>query len=419
MMKIVEQNKKNTTKIGTDFENRVFKLFSSLIINDELSFISKKHSKIFQHKQYKCLGLNRIIDFDITIETYNSDTQDDWSSLVVIECKCLTRTVDISDLDEFETKMRKISSSGIKGIMVTTKCFSANSIEQARKAHIALMVLSEEQYNWIVSRNINKSEHQMQILLGNMHPGIVPTIYEDGLFTSLCDSLNNKGISIEQKNITDIPWLEKNQIKEYAQNLHKQCTFSSNNIIEEILKQQYPEYKIIFKKLPDGILGSLSFSNKTISLSNQIISDTHRKNFTLAHELGHLYLHNNFLKSFNYDLVDYEETFVVNLSDEILKRMEFQANFFASYILLPEKKFFHEVFILFNKYSITKNYLYLDHQPCNQREVLLILHALSSKFNVSIEVIKIHMKNEKLLIIEDNEPKRMNNIFTSTKNRSQ
>ena len=100
--------------------------------------MSKKHSKIFQHKNYKCAGLNRVIDFDITIETYNPNcNQQEWSSLVIIECKCLSHTVDISDLDEFETKMKKISDSGIKGIMVTTKGFTSNSIEQAKKAHIA------------------------------------------------------------------------------------------------------------------------------------------------------------------------------------------------------------------------------------------------------------------------------------------
>ena len=94
----------NTTKIGTNFENRVFKLFSSLLENDELSFVSQKYSKIYQHKKYQCIGYDREIDFDITIETYNpNSTQEEWSSLVVIECKCLSHTMDISDLDEFET----------------------------------------------------------------------------------------------------------------------------------------------------------------------------------------------------------------------------------------------------------------------------------------------------------------------------
>lgn len=56
----------NTTRIGADFENRVFKLFSSLLQEEKLSFVAKKHSKIFQHKKYKCVGLDRTIDFDIT-----------------------------------------------------------------------------------------------------------------------------------------------------------------------------------------------------------------------------------------------------------------------------------------------------------------------------------------------------------------
>lgn len=176
----------NTTKIGTNFENHVFKLFSSLLENDELSFASQKYSKIYQHKKYRCVGYDREIDFDITIETYNPNSLlEDWSSLVVIECKCLSHTMDISDLDEFETKIKKVSDSGIKGIMVTTKGFSLNGIEQAKKSHIALMVLSEEQHNWIVSRDINRSEQQMQILHGYNSAGLVPTVYFDNQFVSL------------------------------------------------------------------------------------------------------------------------------------------------------------------------------------------------------------------------------------------
>ncbi|MGC4441969.1 ImmA/IrrE family metallo-endopeptidase, partial [Streptococcus suis] len=50
-----------------------------------------------------------------------------------------------------------------------------------------------------------------------------------------------------------------------------------------------------------------------------------RHNFDLAHELGHLLLHNQ---------VDFEE-----LSKEELEEKEKEANQFASYFLLPRKQF--------------------------------------------------------------------------------
>ncbi|MBQ8282702.1 MAG: ImmA/IrrE family metallo-endopeptidase [Paraprevotella sp.] len=408
------KEKINTIKIGTDYENRVFKLFSSFLQEDELSFVSQKYSRIFQHKSYKCVGLDRTIDFDITIETYNPySKENEWSSLVIVECKCLTHNVDISDLDEFETKMNKVSSSGIKGIMVTTRGFTKKSIEQAQKAHIALMVLSEEQYNWIVTRDINKPEHQMQVLLGNEKSGLVPTAYSNGLFVPLYECLDNMGISITEQNIVNIPWLDKKHIKEKANELYQRCGISSNDIAGEVLEQQYPEFSIEFADFPQGVLGSIAYSKKVINISNEIQTDVHRRNFTLAHELGHLYLHQSFLESFNSELLDYDEKGVLSLPDEIIKRMEIQANYFASYLLIPQEIFKNEVVRLFNIYSISKGRLYLDSQPCNKCAVLAILGTLSTKFNVSKEAIKIRLKNEGLLIIDDREPQRINQIITN------
>lgn len=406
------KGKINTTKIGTDYENRVFKLFSSLLQADELPFVSKKNSKIFQHKNYTCVGLNRVIDFDITIETYNPNfNQHEWSSLVIIECKCLTHTVDISDLDEFETKMKKVSDSGIKGIMVTTKGFTSNSIEQAKKAHIALMVLSEEEHNWIVSRDINKSEQQMQILHGFNKPGIVPTIYIDNNFISLYEYLNQINVSTTEQNVVNIPWLSHNEIKNKANDLYQSCTIASNDVAGEVLVQYFSDIRINFSNFAQGVLGTLSFADKIITLSNDLVSDVHRRNFTLAHEIGHLYLHKPVLERYNSPLLEYEEGFVANLSDEIIKRMEIQANLFASYLLIPQLPFVNEVARLFKKHSITKGYLFLDHQPCNKHNANIILGALSNKFNVSKEAIKIRLLNEELLIIDNKEPKRINNLI--------
>lgn len=403
----------NTTKIGTDYENRVFKLFSSLLEADELSFVSKKHSRIFQHKNYECIGLNRVIDFDITIETYNPNySQQEWSSLVVIECKCLTHTVNISDLDEFETKMKKISESGIKGIMVTTKGFTRCTIEQAKNTHIALMVLSEEQHNWIVSRDINKSEQQMQILQGFNRPGVVPTIYSDNQFVSLYKFLNQINVSTTEQNVVDIPWLSHEEIKNKANDLYNSCSITSNDVAGELLTQHFPDIRINFSDFAQGVLGALSFSDKIITLSNALVSDVHRKNFTLAHELGHLYLHKPVLERYNNPLLDYEEGFVANLPDVIIKRMEIQANLFASYLLIPQIPFVNEVIRLFKEFSITTGRLYLDHQPCNKRDVHAILRVISLKFNVSIEAAKMRLINEKLLLIDNKQPQRIDYLIT-------
>ncbi|MBR5847027.1 MAG: ImmA/IrrE family metallo-endopeptidase [Bacteroidaceae bacterium] len=402
----------NTTRIGTDYENRVYQLFSSLLKESELSYANSKYSQIYQHKKYSCIGLNRTIDFDITIETYNPNTnQEEWSSLVVIECKCLTKVLDISDIDEFETKLKKVSDSGIKGIIVTTKGFSANGIEQARRAHIALMKLSDEQYEWVVSRNINKSEDTMQMFLGTYQSGLTPIVYAENSFQSLYDYLNQAGVNTTEKNVIDIPWLEKEDIRKRANELYLKLTIPTNDIAGTILAQEYPDYRISFEDLPQGILGTLSFSKKIITLSNEIISDIHRRNFTLAHELGHIHLHEQYLRNYKSDYPDYVDGGITRFPDKLIKSMEFQANSFASYLLMPHAEFIYEVNRLFEEYFIRKGYLYLDSQSCNKQNVLTILGVLSTKFNVSKEAVKNRLLNEKLLVIEDGNPQRLNDVL--------
>ena len=144
-----------------------------------------------------------------------------------------------------------------------------------------------------------------------------------------------------------------------------------------------------------------------ITLSNDLVSDIHRRNFTLAHELGHLYLHKQLLERYNSTFWDYEEKFVANLPDDIIKRMEIQANLFASYLLIPQVPFFNEVTRLFKELSITTGRLYLDYQPCNQLDVYTVLGVISQKFNVSKETAKIRLLNEKLLIIDNRQPQRI------------
>ena len=99
--------------------------------------------------------------------------------------------------------------------------------------------------------------------------------------------------------------------------------------------------------MPKGQLGLLSFFEKTITLSNEIISDQNRMHFTLAHEIGHLELHEMIHAYGISQLDEYEESKYSLIPDKILYRMEIQANIFASYLLMPEHLFKRAVLDLF------------------------------------------------------------------------
>ena len=402
----------NTTAKGIEFEDKVFDYFSSLLEKDELSFAPKKYSKIFKHKKYPT-DTRRKIEFDITIETYNPLSDDNnWSSLVVIECKSYARKVDIADFDEFESKLKNVSNSAVKGILVTKKGFSNHQIEKARKEHIALVVLSDTRNHWIVSRNINRDpEDMMPILLGESEAGIQPVVYDNEIFDDIISLLQRSGVQISNDTIIDIPKLKKEQLLDIVSNIHKEHGPFGDDIAGELLFKKCPDFRIYFEQHPKGILGLLYARKKILSLSYEIINDIHRRNFTIAHEIGHLILHIPLIENKMEELSDYDIEAQLSSCDEIIRLMETQANKFASYLLLPEKLFIREVDMLFKKHNITKGKLYLDNQPCNINNFNMISSHISRKFNISKAVVKYRMLENSLLIEpKERTPRRIRDI---------
>lgn len=402
----------NTTTIGTEFEKKVYQYLEVLLKTEKLPNASSKYSKIFYHKKYICGRSGRAIETDISIETYNpyAGNQEQWSTLIIIECKCYNSKVNISDYDEFRRKLTDISEYGVKGIIVTTKGFSQTNIELASKEKIALVVFSDQNFNWLVGRCLNKYPEQlMPILKGEQSVGLNPISYYEGHFYSTPNLLNVLDVALKIRYEYYIPFLSSEELKKKAKEIYQLQPLETNEVAGEVLAKNFPMIEVRYDNLSQGLLGTIDIRHNIITLSEDIISDTNRVHFTLAHEIGHLVLHRKFLRKEFSSVDDYIDISV--LSDKNIKRMEYQANVFASYLLLPERKFYYEVALLFKEYSITKGRLYLDHQFCNRRNVSLILQRLSKKFQVSRQAIAIRLKNEKLLIETDNYPKRIEEIL--------
>ncbi len=75
----------------------------------------------------------------------------------------------------------------------------------------------------------------------------------------------------------------------------------------------------------------------------QYDKDVVRARFTIAHELGHLVLHKELLKSQNITNETKYFEFRKNITTDEEKRLEIQAYIFAGYILMPQKTFNSEV----------------------------------------------------------------------------
>lgn len=89
---------------------------------------------------------------------------------------------------------------------------------------------------------------------------------------------------------------------------------------------------------PWGVSGMTSYDPKTKHFSIQIKEDEYgpRKNFTVAHEIGHFFLHQKHLQEKDQDMVSFRKEYVKDLSDEE-RGMEQEADYFAAQFLMPAR----------------------------------------------------------------------------------
>ena len=125
-----------------------------------------------------------------------------------------------------------------------------------------------------------------------------------------------------------------------------------------------------------------------------------RIHFDIAHELGHIALHSSIVENL-LSIEDRESDKNTIIGKSTYGRMEYQANIFASYLLMPNIPFYSEVAKLFDEYRIRTGRLYHDYQPCNIRDCNIVTGALSAKFNVSQEAVVVRMKRANLYIEGD------------------
>ena len=150
-----------------------------------------------------------------------------------------------------------------------------------------------------------------------------------------------------------------------------------------------------------GILGRLQFEPLKIILFSGSDHHFHRQRFTLAHELGHLFLgHSKYLRQEYFEEADCDLLVGSSSTDDNIRRMEWQANHFASCLLLPAVPFLEDFEALAKEYDLRDRgfgLLYLDDQPCNQSVYYGVTDRLVRAYKVSRTVVRVRLENLQLL----------------------
>ncbi len=115
-----------------------------------------------------------------------------------------------------------------------------------------------------------------------------------------------------------------------------------------------------------------------------------RSNFSIAHELGHFYLHQNFA---SFESISDYLSFHKMIPEQTSKRLEMQANEFAGRLLVPPQFLKTEIYnVLTSNYDEDNSFSDLSDK------IDYISAKIQSKFEVSKDVIKIRIEKEKIEI---------------------
>lgn len=407
------EKKINTYLIGDVLEAKSFELFSQML-KDERFYVPGKISKIFRKQKYYSKDREANIIFDMSIET-TLPGGIAFSLLTLFECKNYGDSVQVGDVETFSDRVRQVG--GHKGIMITASPFQKSALQIAKSRKIGVVrINSSNEIEWINHRLDEKDltgkiEDLDEALSSDksLESAVLGSI--DGfVFASMQDLFMYLGI-IDQyfpplKDLK-IPYIEDEKIEQrigeldlyhcydhYKLNIGKLCERVSELFDANIVLDEFPN-----AGFQGTSIGKIQYNPLTIYVNPSVGRDSARWRFTVAHEIGHLVLHSFILRDYFASNSDNDDLQIISpgISNEVIKRMEIQANKFAALLLMPTSYFNKAVNNYFRRESINKGFIYLDHQPQNVKLVMSLLSELETIFGVSKEAAKVKLKQLKLL----------------------
>lgn len=150
------------------------------------------------------------------------------------------------------------------------------------------------------------------------------------------------------------------------------------------------------------MLGACNPIKKVILIDSSLKSDEHKFNFTLAHELGHLALHRGVKITHapddNINIETVNETPIAKTGFNTESEwMEWQANYYASALLMPDNIFTSKLVQIQKQLGARIGKIYVDKQPCNQQRLYEIIGMLGGFFHVSFSAAKYRLNALKLI----------------------
>ena len=420
----------SSTAVGDSLELKIFNLFESEIAADRF-FAKSECCKIFRKKGYYSRDRGKKIIFDISIEI-SLPGSDCYSFLVLVECKNYKHSVPVDDAEEFFAKVQQISGCNVKGVIACTNGFQEGTLTYCKSKGIgALRYFDNSDFKWVLYRSPSNIHLWGEINYNSreIHRGLTSIAhlsrhfdfyccYEDRYTYSLKAFLLDlaaSGMSTrsEVSRVTNsfeetqplVDFVAKNEIENVATSILEQIKYADGPVpLDKICDWQSAEVGLVTKigvlptarDLKAGALGRIRFDLLEITIFDLPDTSEARQRFTLAHELGHYFLrHSRYINSEYCDIADLKlNGYSVSKTDDI-RRMDWQANYFASCLLLPRPKLIEDVLHLAEERNVRNRgfgLLYLDEQKCNTAIYSSITSHLKLRYKVSGLALKLRLE---------------------------
>ncbi|MDR1680073.1 MAG: ImmA/IrrE family metallo-endopeptidase [Prevotellaceae bacterium] len=396
-------NHSNTVAKGDAFEDKVFVKFKELLELGALS-LDSNNCRIYQKKSYRGRSGNDI-EFDISIEVFMPNTTE-CSHLILIECKDYKSPIQVNKITDFSHKINDVG--GNKGLFITTSKFHQGGVNIARQERIGLAILNNSNnIDWKLPR-IGKQKYQIRQEIETYFTDTNSSneyqfvgIFGNSYFISWSDFLSD-AVGCEVKLPFKIDYLSNENIEDKifslfeGKNINSSDYFmSTDDLIDFATNNQ--NLKLDFNSNLKDELGFCDFQNKQIGITNDLEYNSPRWRFTLAHEIGHWALHYYLFENYGV-LVANDDKHTIEINENSIKRLEIQANMFASRLLVPTNPLW-TIYNQLHKKEIGRRFpiLYVDNQPINQKNFHIITQKLGERFGVSKKVIENRLLELKVL----------------------
>lgn len=347
-----------TTEIGNKLEDQ---LYEYLIDQSEMGewlngAFPPELCQIRQKAKYPSRNTGRAVEFDVVIEA-RSKGRTEPILFVVFECKNHKSALKELYVRDFESKLASVFGHAAKGIVVTSNRLQSGADSLARSLRLGIVKFDSSGLNTIADRSAGRW-HEPGFIAAQIFTTVRETkslkfsgVIDGTYFASPLALL--QGLEVEASGQSShhgdtgprlgVPFLTEEALKlaalqalytsEYSEgavDVEAVCRCLNLELICETGRHQDVDGRLI--------LGSADFQRRRITVYKHDRSD--RERFTIAHEIGHFCLnHETFLQS---DSIVEADLFTGEHDVPAFnyERMEYQANLFASLLLLPELTFF-------------------------------------------------------------------------------